>query len=83
MPASFFCDFCHSADFFFKVKFFKKVFRVSYRLELGQAQYFIEPDLGKNCLQLVSSDVTSRQRIKNARLYRELWFSGRVLERKT
>ena len=33
-------------------------------LDLDQAQHFVRPDLGPNCLQRLSADDTSRQRSK-------------------
>ena len=30
-------------------------------LDTDQAQYFVRPDLGQNCLQRLSTDDTSRQ----------------------
>ena len=33
--------------------------------QFNQAQHFVTPDLGTNCLQRLSADDTSRQRVKN------------------
>ena len=53
-----------SADFF-KINFFEKFFqntiRVSSSLDQVQAQRYVGPDLGPNCLQRLSEDDTSRQ----------------------
>ena len=49
-----------SADFFFKINFFKKYFRniiiVSNSLDPDQARHSVGPDLGSNCLQRLSAD---------------------------
>ena len=37
---------------------------VSNRLDPDQARRFVGPDLGPNCLQMLSADDTSRQRVK-------------------
>ena len=37
---------------------------MSNRLDLDQAQHFVGPDLVPNCLQKLSADDTSRQRVK-------------------
>ena len=53
----------HAADFF-KINFFEKfsedTIRVSNSLDPDQAQHFVGPDLGPNCLQKLSADDTSR-----------------------
>ena len=43
---------------------FKNTIRVSNSLDLDQARHFVGPDLGPNCLQRLSADDTSRQRVK-------------------
>ena len=43
---------------------FRNTIRVSNRLDPDQARHFVEPDLGPNCLQRLSADGTSRQRVK-------------------
>ena len=40
---------------------------VSNSLDLDQAQHFVGPDLGPNCLQRLSAEDTSRQRVKEER----------------
>ena len=45
-------------------KFFQNTIRVSNNLDPDQARHFVGPDLGPNCLQRLSSDDTSRQRVK-------------------
>ena len=54
--------FLSSADFF-KITFFRKSFRntirVSNSLNPDQAQHFVGPDLGPNCLQRLSADDTN------------------------
>ena len=56
-----------SADFFSNSTFSKNYFwnttRVSNSLDPGQAQLFVRPDLGSDCLQRLSADNTSRQRL--------------------
>ena len=52
---------------FFKIDFFKRIFRKTFRvsnsLDPDQAQRFIGPDLSPNCLQSLLADSTSRQRV--------------------
>ena len=61
--------FLSSADLFFfsKSTFWKNSFRNSIRvsksLDSDQARLFVGPDLGPNCLQRLSADDTSRQRV--------------------
>ena len=43
---------------------FRNTIRVSNSLEPDQARHFVGPDLGPNCLQRLSADDTSRQRVK-------------------
>ena len=55
--------------FFSKLKFIKKFFQeypqsVSNSLEPDQAQHFVGPDLGPNCLQSLSALNASRRRVK-------------------
>ena len=46
-----------SADFFFKISFFKKLFQEhSGVFDPDQAQYSVGPYLGPNCLQRLSAD---------------------------
>ena len=54
-----------SADLLTKSKFSekKKTFRNSNRVDPDQTQHFVRPDLGPNCLQRLSADDTSRQRV--------------------
>ena len=49
--------------FFLKISF-RNTIRVSSSLDSDQARHFIEPDMGPNCLQRLSADNTSRQRVK-------------------
>ena len=59
-----------SADVFFfsKSTFSKNSFRsttrVSTTLDPGHTRRFVGPDLGPNCLQMISADDTSRQQVK-------------------
>ena len=57
-----------SADFFSKSTFSKNSFRslssnLLNSLDTDQAQRFVRPDLGPNCLQRLSPDDASRQRV--------------------
>ena len=49
---------------FFKINHLKKnirnTIRVSISLDQDQTQHFVGPDLGPNCLQMLSADETSR-----------------------
>ena len=38
-------------------------------LDLDQARHFVGPDLGPNCLQKLSADDTSRQRVDMSRIH--------------
>ena len=55
-----------SADFFFQNQLFQKSFRntirVSNSLDPDQAQHFVEPGLGPDCLQRLSS----KERVKDS-----------------
>ena len=53
-------DFMSSADFFIK---FRNMIRLSNSLDPDQAQQFLGPDLGPNCLQRSSVDDTGKQNI--------------------
>ena len=60
--------FCCRLLIFFKIIFFEKFFweytiRVSNNLDPDQARHSVRPDLGSNCLQRLSVDNTSRQRV--------------------
>ena len=60
LPGNFSCFFLLSADFF-KINFFEKFFKeyhLSVRLDPDQAQGFVGPDLGPNCLTNFSADDT-------------------------
>ena len=48
---------------FFSKKLFRNTIRVPNNLDPDQAQYFVGTDLGSNCLQRLSADGTSRQRV--------------------
>ena len=59
--------FFRSADFFLQ-KFYQKYYKletikVSNRLDPDQARHFVGPDLDPNCLQRLSADNSSRQRV--------------------
>ena len=59
--------FLWSADFFSKLTFSKNSIRntisVANSLDPDQARHYVGPDLGPNCLQWLSADGTSRQRV--------------------
>ena len=42
--------------FTFQKKSFRNIIRVSNSLDPDQAQHFVGPDLGPNCLQMISAD---------------------------
>ena len=42
---------------------------VSNSFDPDQAQHFVRPDLGPNCLQMLSADDTCKQRIKVGVVY--------------
>ena len=49
---------------FFQIFFsFRNTIRVSNSLDPNQARQNVGPDLGPNCLQMLSGDETSRQRV--------------------
>ena len=53
-PGLFFMLFCHLLIFSkstFSKNSFRNTIRVSNSLDLDQAQHFVKPDLGPNCLQ--------------------------------
>ena len=58
-----------SADFyrdnFFSKFSFRKTIRISNSLDPDQAPYFVRPDLGTYCLQRISADNSSRQRVNS------------------
>ena len=63
-------DLLSTADFF-KIIFLTKIFqestiRMSNSLDSDQARLSVGPDLGPNCLQRVSADDTSSQRVNEA-----------------
>ena len=53
------------ADIFFKINFLKNYFRNTIRVSNSLDLIFIGPDLGPNCLQKLSADDTSRQRVES------------------
>ena len=65
-----------SADIFSKSTFSKKNFRnifgASNNLDPDQARRFVGPDLGPNCVQMLSADDTSRQRVLSYHIILEL-----------
>ena len=57
------CVFLSSADFLKSTilkKYIRNTIRVSISLDQDQTQHFVGPDLGPNCLQMLSADETSR-----------------------
>ena len=71
LKSSFACNFLASAVFcvcfFSKLTFLKNYFMIYHfcvnSLDPDQDQHFVGPDLGPNCLQSLSADDTSRQRV--------------------
>ena len=49
---------------FFEEKI-RNAIRVSNSLDKDQARHFVGPDLGSNCLQLLSADDKSRERVRD------------------
>ena len=64
-------DILLSTDLFQNQHFLKKYFRnsisLSNILDPDQARHFVRPDLGPNCLQRLSADNASRQRVEGVR----------------
>ena len=58
-----FACFLLSQNQHFQKKSLRNTIRVSNILDPDQAQHFVGPDLGPNCLQRLSADDTSRQRV--------------------
>ena len=48
----------------FLKNYFRNTIRVSNSLDPDQARRFVGPDLGPNCLQRLSAEDASRQRVK-------------------
>ena len=44
---------------------------MSYSSDSDQARHYVGPDLGPNCLQMLSADETSRYRVKYTKLFSE------------
>ena len=66
LPGNFSC-FLSSADFSLSTSSknsFMNTIGISNSLDPDQARRFVEPDPGPNCLQRLSADDTSRQRVK-------------------
>ena len=47
-------------------------FKVSNSYDPDQAQLFVRPDLGPNCLQRLSADATSKQRVKVGKVFEKV-----------
>ena len=56
--------FLSSAEFFLKSTFLKNSFRNTIRVSNSLDPDQVGPDLGPTCLQRLSADITSRQRVK-------------------
>ena len=54
---------CFQNQLFFSKNYFRNITRASNSLDPDQARRFVGPDLGPNCLQRLSADDTSRQRV--------------------
>ena len=50
---------------FFQYQLIRNTIRVSNSLDPDQTRHFVGPDLGPNCLQMLSAGDTSRQRVNN------------------
>ena len=50
--------------FFLKKNPLRNAVRLTNRLDSDQAQHFVGPDFGPNCVQKLSTDDTSRQSVK-------------------
>ena len=48
--------YCRLLTFFSKLTFSNNSFRVSNGLDPDKDQYFVSPNLGPNCLQMLSAD---------------------------
>ena len=57
---------------FFKINILKKITRMSNSLHPDQAQHFIKPDVGPNCLEKLSAENTRRQRVESAEMANNL-----------
>ena len=53
-----------SKSTFSKKKHFRNTIKVSNGFNPDQARFFVGPDLGPDCLQRISADDTSRERVK-------------------
>ena len=62
------CCFFSLRNQLFRKNSFGNTNRVSNRLDPDQARHFVGPDLGPNCLQRLSVDDTSRQRVNMVRV---------------
>ena len=70
MPLGYFACFLSSVDFFFKIiSFLEKSFQENHQSvkQFGSIQN-VWPDLGPNCLQNLSADVTRRYRVDQSQL---------------
>ena len=75
-----------SADFFPKSSFskisFRNTIRVTNSLDPDQARHFVGPDLGPNCLQRLSADDSTRQRVKEGVVFRTVnWAATEILQK--
>ena len=59
----------------FSKNYFRNAIRMSNSLDPDQARHFDGPDLDPNCLQTVSADDTSRQRVNVILSPTEFFFS--------
>ena len=69
-------SFLSFADYFQNIFFniLSGIPSVSYSLDPDQVHYFAWPDLGPNCLQMLSSDDTSRQRVNSNEILIPVWY---------
>ena len=54
---------CAICQLLSKSTFLENSFRNTNSVDPGQARHFVRPDLGPNCLQRLSADDTSKQRV--------------------
>ena len=64
--AVYFIRFCPLLMFSKSAFFSKSTTRVTNSLDANEAGRFVGPDLGPNCLEILSADNTSRQRVNTS-----------------
>ena len=56
---------------------------MSNRLDPEQARHFVWPDLGPTCLQRLSADNTSKQKVKVGNVFRKVNFKAIIMKHAT